>query len=76
MRGGVPPPTRLIRNIQNIQLAVYIFDTHVILKQGQGHQTVNDNLKPKQGYNHAKFERSCFSGVREKGNVKGLLLFF
>ena len=36
------------------------------LKQRQGHQTYNDNIDPKQGYNHAKFERSCFDGVLER----------
>ena len=39
-------------------------------KQNQGHQTYNDNVDPKQGYNHAKFERACFNGVWEKANVK------
>ena len=27
---------------------------------------LEDNVDPKQGYNHAKFERFCFNGVREK----------
>ena len=52
--------------IQNMQFAVYISDTPVTLKQSQGHQTYNDNVDPKQGYNHAKFERSCFNGVQKK----------
>ena len=51
-----------------MQFAVYISDKPVTLKR-QGHQTYNDNVDPKQGYNHAKFERSCFNGVREKANV-------
>ena len=34
------------------------------------------NVDPQQGYNHAKFERSCYDGVREKANVNGGLLFF
>ena len=33
------------------------------LKQGDGPKTLNENVDPKQGYNHAKFERSCFNGV-------------
>ena len=49
--------------------AVYISDTPVILKQNQGHETYNENVDPKQGYNHAKFARSCNNTVRENGNV-------
>ena len=48
--------------IHNMQGAVYISHTPVILKQSQGHQTYN-NVGPKQGYNHAQFERSCVNGV-------------
>ena len=47
----------------------------VTLKQSQGPQTKDDNVKPKQAYKHAKFERSCFNGVQEKGNVKGCFFF-
>ena len=54
--------------------AVYISDKAVILKLGQGNQTENDNVGPEQGYNHAKFERSSFNGVKEKASIK--LLFF
>ena len=46
-----------------MQFAVYISDIPVTLKQGQGHQTHDDNVDSKQIYNHAKFERSCFNGV-------------
>ena len=56
--------------IQNMQFAVYISDTPVTLKQSQGHQTYNDNVHPKQGYNHAKLEKSCFRGVWEKAHIK------
>ena len=56
--------------IQNTQFAVYISDTSVTLEQSQGHQTYNNNVYPKQDYNHEKFEKSCFNGVREKVNVK------
>ena len=56
--------------IQNMQFAVYISDTTVTLKQSQGHQTYNDNVDSKQGYNHTEFERSCFNGVQEKVNIK------
>ena len=49
----------------------FIFsDIPLTLKQCQGHQTYDDNVDPKQTNNHAKFERSCFNGVREKANVK------
>ena len=51
------------------QFAVYISDTPVTFKQSQGHQTYNDNVDPKQGYNHAEFDRFCFNGMREKANV-------
>ena len=40
-----------------MQFAVYISDTSVTLKQSQGNQTLNDNVDPKQAYNHAQFER-------------------
>ena len=53
-----------------MQFAVYISDTSVTLKQSEGHQPYNDNVDPKQGYNHEKCERSCFNGVQEKTNVK------
>ena len=33
------------------------------MKQDQGHQTQNDNVDPKLGYNHAKFERSRLNSV-------------
>ena len=52
-----------------MQFAVYISDKPVTLKQNQGQQTQNNNADPKQGYNHAQFESSCFHGVREKANV-------
>ena len=45
------------------------------MKQGQSHHTYNDNLDPEQGHNHAKFERSRYNSVREKGNVKGIFSF-
>ena len=53
-----------------MQFAAYISDTPATLKQSQGHQIYNDNEDPKQGYDHAIFEWSCFNGVREKGTVK------
>ena len=49
--------------------AAYISDTPVNLKQCQGHQTYHDNVDSNQGYNRAKFERSCFNGVQVKANV-------
>ena len=45
------------------QLAVYDSDTSVTLKYSQGHQTWYELLDPKQGYNHAKFERSSYNSV-------------
>ena len=50
------------------QFTIYISDTPVTLRQSQVHKTYNENVNPKQGYNHAKFERSCFNSVQEKGN--------
>ena len=58
-------------SIQNTQVAVYVSDTPVTLKQSQAHQTYNVNVDPKQGFNCLKFERSCFHSVPEKGNDKG-----
>ena len=49
-----------------MQSTVYISDTSLTLKQSQGYPTQNDNVDPKQGYNYAKFKRSCFNGVQEK----------
>ena len=57
-----------------MQFAVYISDKPVTLKR-QGHQTYNDNVDPKQGYNHAKFERSCFTGVQENVNARFFCFF-
>ena len=57
--------------IQNMQSAVHISDKSVTLKQSQGHQIYKDNVDPKQGYKHAKFERSCFHGVKDQSNDKG-----
>ena len=51
-----------------MQFAVNMSTTPVTLKQSQGHQTQNGNIDPKQGYNHAKFETSCYNGVQEKAN--------
>ena len=60
---------------RNLQFIFLTLRHLVILKQDQGHQTYNDNVDPKKGYNHAKFDWSCFNGVREKRNVKGLFPF-
>ena len=59
-----------LQRVQNMQFAVSISNTPVTLKQSQDHQMYSDNVHPKQNYNHAKFERSCFNGVQEKANVK------
>ena len=42
---------------------VKISDTPVTLKQGQGHKAWYELVDPKQGYNHAKFERSCLNSA-------------
>ena len=52
------------------QFAVYNSDTTVTLKQGQGHQTWCELVDPKQGYNIAKYEKSCFNSVHVKANDK------
>ena len=41
--------------IQIMQFAVSISDTPVTVKQNQGHQTYNDNVDPKQGYNPVSY---------------------
>ena len=38
------------------------------LNKSQGQRTYDENVDPEQGYNRAKFERSRFNSVREKGN--------
>ena len=40
------------------------------LKQNEGHQICNENVDPEQGSNHAKFERSHYDSVQEKGNIQ------
>ena len=62
------------KRIQKAQFAVYIFDTPVTLKQSQGHHTYNESVDCKQGYNHVKFERSCFNLM--VSNKKPMLKFF
>ena len=47
----------------------FISDTPVTLNQSQGQQTYHDNVKTEEGYNHAKFERSCFNGVQDKASL-------
>ena len=54
------------------QFAVYGSDTPVILRHGQGHQTWNELVDPKQ-YNNAKFEEFRLNSVCEKANVNFLL---
>ena len=45
-------------------------DTSVTLKQNQGNQTYNEHVDPQQGFNYAKFKKSRFNNVREKGTLK------
>ena len=45
----------------------------VILKQGQGHQTWNNNVDPELVYNQAKFDTSCFNGIWEKSQCNFFL---
>ena len=47
---------------------VHDSDTHVTLKQGQGHQTWYELVDPKQGYNNAKFEQTCLKSVCKNTN--------
>ena len=54
------------------QFAVYVFDTHSTLKQGHCHKTYNDYVDPEQVYNHEKFERSRFNGIREEINLNNI----
>ena len=58
------------KNPKTSNLQFIYSDTPVILKQSQSHQTCHENEDPKQSDKYAKFERSCFSGVREKAIVK------
>ena len=43
------------------------------MKQGEGHQTWYELVNPKQGYNHAKFERPSLNSVHQKVNVNGFV---
>ena len=43
------------------------------LKQGESQQTWYELVDPKQGYNHAKFERPPLNSVRQKTNMKDLV---
>ena len=52
------------------RFAAHDSDIHVILKYGQGHQTWCDLLDPKQGYNHAKFDRHLLNSVCQKANAE------
>ena len=49
---------------------VYVSSIPETLKEGQVQQTQNEDADLKQGYNRAKFERTCFNGVQEKANMK------
>ena len=53
-----------------MQFAVDISDKPVTLKQSQGHQTQNDTVDPKKGYNHAKLERPPLNSAAEKSMLK------
>ena len=65
------PKTNKIKNY----FAVYNCDTHVTLKQNQGCQIWDELVDPKQGDNHAKFEKPHFNSVckKTKNNVKGFV---
>ena len=39
------------------KFAAYDSVSSVLLKKGQGHQTLYELVDPKQGYNNAKFEK-------------------
>ena len=43
------------------------------LKPSQGHQTYNDNVDPKQGYNYSRFEKSLM--VSEKKPMSKVFFF-
>ena len=51
-------------------LRVYISDTPVTMPKSQVNQTYNENVDPKQGFSHAKFQRSHYNSVQEKANIK------
>ena len=44
------------------------------LKKSQGHQTQNDSVDPKQGYNHAKFEIFSCNAVQEQAIITDFFL--
>ena len=57
------------KQVWKAQSAVYISDTPVTLTLSQGHHIYDENIDPMQGYNQAKFEKSHFNSVWEKGNI-------
>ena len=56
--------------IQNKQFAVYISDTPVTLRQSQGHQTYNDSVDAKQGYNHETLKDPDLMVSEKKATLK------
>ena len=46
------------------------------LEQSQCHQTYDKNVDSEQRYSDAKFKRSRFNSVREKGDFKVVVFFF
>ena len=54
------------------KFAAYDSVSSVLLKKGQGHQTLYELVDPKQGYNNAKFEKTCLNIVHEKASEKFL----
>ena len=55
------------------KFAVYDSAVPATLKQGQGHQTWNELVDPKQGYNNAKCEKPHLNNVHEIANNKVLV---
>ena len=53
-------------------ISLQFSDIPVTLKQSQGHQPQNNKVV---GYNHEKFERSCFNSVRERKKKKKKVIF-
>ena len=57
-------------NKKTKSFADYDSDTAATLKQGQGHQTWNELVDPKQGYDNAKFKKPLLNSANEKAKYK------
>ena len=63
----------LNKNLKSTICTLYIWQTCSLEIKSRSSNLLEKNVHPKQGYHHAKLERSHFNSVWEKGNVKVFL---